>query len=53
MVYEKKERFIINKILITGGAGFIGGNFIINQILSQKNKIINFDKDTKWPLFNY
>ena len=37
MVYEKKERFIINKILITGGAGFIGGNFIINQILSQKN----------------
>ena len=46
MVYEKKERFIINKILITGGAGFIGGNFIINQILSQKNKIINFDKLT-------
>ncbi len=46
MVYEKKERIVLKKILITGGAGFIGGNFIISQILSQKNKIINFDKLT-------
>ncbi len=31
------------KILITGGCGFIGSNFIINQINSSNNHILNFD----------
>ena len=34
----------IKKILITGGCGFIGSNFIINQI--KNNHILNFDKLT-------
>ena len=34
------------KILITGGAGFIGGNFIIKQISQTENEILNFDKLT-------
>jgi dTDP-glucose 4,6-dehydratase len=34
------------KIVVTGGAGFIGSNFIINQINNTKNTIINFDKLT-------
>ena len=32
------------KILVTGGSGFIGSNFIISHI--KKNKILNFDKLT-------
>jgi len=31
------------KILITGGYGFIGSNFIINQINNKKNQILNYD----------
>tara|TARA_Y100001980_G_C14548610_1_gene329953 strand:- start:813 stop:1871 length:1059 start_codon:yes stop_codon:yes gene_type:complete len=35
------------KILITGGCGFIGSNFIINKIKEDKNvKILNIDKLT-------
>lgn len=34
------------KILVTGGAGFIGSNFIIQQIKSTDNVILNFDKLT-------
>ena len=34
------------KILITGGLGFIGSNFIINQIKSYNNTILNIDKIT-------
>jgi len=34
------------KIFVTGGAGFIGGNFILSQILKTKNEILNFDKLT-------
>ena len=33
-------------IMVTGGAGFIGGNFVIHQILNEKNYILNFDKLT-------
>lgn len=37
----------INKILVTGGCGFIGSNFINNLLLKYKNKIIvNADKLT-------
>ena len=32
------------KILVTGGAGFIGSNFILQHI--HKNQIINYDKLT-------
>ena len=32
--------------LVTGGAGFIGGNFILQQILKENRKIINLDKLT-------
>ena len=35
------------KILVTGGCGFIGSNFIINKIKEDKNvKILNIDKLT-------
>lgn len=34
------------KLLITGGAGFIGGNFILKQIRETDNTILNYDKLT-------
>ena len=34
------------KILVTGGSGFIGSNFINNQIKNTDNKILNFDNLT-------
>ena len=34
------------KIFITGGAGFIGGNFALKQITETQNEILNFDKLT-------
>ena len=34
------------KIFITGGAGFIGSNFIISQLLNTDNEILNLDKLT-------
>jgi dTDP-glucose 4,6-dehydratase len=33
-------------ILVTGGSGFIGSNFIIDWIEQSKEKIINVDKLT-------
>ncbi|MBS3767452.1 MAG: dTDP-glucose 4,6-dehydratase [Candidatus Cloacimonetes bacterium] len=36
----------MEKLLITGGAGFIGGNFILEQLSSTNNQILNFDKLT-------
>ncbi|MCF6319772.1 MAG: dTDP-glucose 4,6-dehydratase [Proteobacteria bacterium] len=32
--------------LVTGGAGFIGGNFVLRQVLKNQLKIINLDKLT-------
>ncbi len=32
------------KWLVTGGAGFIGGNFVLRQVLKNNRKIINLDK---------
>ena len=34
------------KIFVTGGAGFIGSNFINNQINNHKNEILNYDSLT-------
>ena len=34
------------KLFITGGAGFIGSNFIIQQLNETSNEILNFDKLT-------
>ena len=34
------------KIFVTGGLGFIGSNFITNQIDKHRNEILNFDKLT-------
>ena len=33
-------------ILVTGGAGFIGSNFVISQVQSERARIINYDKLT-------
>jgi dTDP-glucose 4,6-dehydratase len=33
-----------NKWLVTGGAGFIGGNFVLRQVLKNSKEIINLDK---------
>lgn len=33
-----------DKWLVTGGAGFIGGNFVLRQVLKNNRKIINLDK---------
>ena len=59
MVGQKAEWFalslnIINntiqvssmKILVTGGCGFIGSNFILNQLSQTENEILNLDKLT-------
>jgi dTDP-glucose 4,6-dehydratase len=34
------------KILVTGGCGFIGSNFVIQQICNSENQILNMDKLT-------
>lgn len=34
------------KIFVTGGAGFIGANFVLKQILKEGNTILNYDKLT-------
>jgi len=34
------------KMFVTGGAGFIGGNFVLKQVIQEGNKILNFDKLT-------
>lgn len=34
------------KVLVTGGAGFIGSNFILNWIATEKGRVINLDKLT-------
>ena len=36
----------MKKIIVTGGSGFIGTNFINQQLSCTKNKILNFDKLT-------
>jgi len=33
-------------ILVTGGAGFIGSNFVIEWLLKNKESVINLDKLT-------
>ena len=33
-------------LLVTGGAGFIGGNFVLKQVLQENNEVLNFDKLT-------
>ncbi len=35
---------MMDKWLVTGGAGFIGGNFVLRQILQNNREIINLDK---------
>ncbi|MBC8485987.1 MAG: dTDP-glucose 4,6-dehydratase [Candidatus Cloacimonetes bacterium] len=36
----------MKKILITGGAGFIGSNFVLHQVNKLQNKVLCFDKIT-------
>ena len=33
-------------ILVTGGAGFIGGNFVLDWLVGQSEKVVNLDKLT-------
>ena len=33
-------------MFVTGGAGFIGGNFVLKQVLQEGNEVLNFDKLT-------
>jgi dTDP-glucose 4,6-dehydratase len=35
-----------NTILVTGGAGFIGSNFILQWIEREEAQVVNFDKVT-------
>ena len=35
-----------NTILVTGGAGFIGSNFILRQLRRDSSSIVNLDKLT-------
>src|SRR5665648_390124 len=42
----RKEVIKIKNILITGGAGFIGLNFISKMVQDKNNQIINLDKLT-------
>lgn len=37
---------IVKTILVTGGAGFIGSNFVMNLVQSGRARIINYDKLT-------
>ena len=34
------------KLFVTGGAGFIGGNYVLKQVLEEGNEVLNFDKLT-------
>ena len=34
------------KLFVTGGAGFIGGNFVLKQVIQEGNEVLNFDKLT-------
>jgi dTDP-glucose 4,6-dehydratase len=36
--------FMTEKWFVTGGAGFIGGNFVLRQILKNNRAIVNLDK---------
>jgi dTDP-glucose 4,6-dehydratase len=38
--------FMKNPILVTGGAGFIGSNFILQWIAQESSPVLNFDKLT-------
>ena len=33
----------MKRIIVTGGCGFIGSNFIINEINKTNNRILNLD----------
>ncbi|MGD9410001.1 MAG: GDP-mannose 4,6-dehydratase, partial [Thiohalocapsa sp.] len=33
-------------ILVTGGAGFIGGNFVLHMLSRQDARVVNLDKLT-------
>ena len=36
----------MQKIIVTGGSGFIGTNFINHQLINTSNQILNYDKLT-------
>jgi dTDP-glucose 4,6-dehydratase len=42
----RRLSFMTNSILVTGGAGFIGSNFILQQLERNSSSIINLDKLT-------
>ena len=38
--------YILNMILVTGGAGFIGANFVLNWLAHSEEPVVNLDKLT-------
>ena len=40
------HQMLNNKILVTGGAGFIGANFVLGWVIGSKGAVVNLDKLT-------
>ena len=44
---RNKEHRVLSHILVTGGAGFIGGNFVLNWLANpDADEVVNVDKLT-------
>src|SRR6201989_1102540 len=46
LALQLRGDFLISPILVTGGAGFIGGNFILDWLSLNLGPVVNLDKLT-------